>query len=63
MSEDTNVRISPTALKQLRAIKGQILIQDNQDKSIRQIIEEMVDKCHSSLNSSIALKDLSQVEE
>ena len=62
MSEDTNVRISPTALKQLRAIKGQILIQDNQDKSIRQIIEEMVEKCHSSIESSKVLKDLSQVE-
>ena len=47
MSDDTNVRISLVALKKLRAIKGQILIQDNEEKSIREIIEEMVWKSNS----------------
>ena len=63
MSEDINVRISPIAYQQLKRIKGLVLLEDGDNKSFRQIIEEMIEKCHSSLNSSIALKDLSQVEE
>ncbi len=60
---DINVRISPTALRQLKTIKGLILVEDGDNKSIKQIIEEMVDKCHSSIDSSKVLKEsLDQVE-
>ena len=55
-SDDTNIRISSKALHHLREIKGEILIRDHEEKSIKAIIEEIVEKCHSSIESSKVLK-------
>ena len=62
LSEDKNVRISSSCFKQLLTIKGEILLRDQENKPIRTIIEEMVEKCHSSIDSLTPLNDLSQVE-
>ena len=61
-SEQT-VRVSDSCHKKLLVLKGEILVRDKKNVSIGQIVEEMVDKCHSSIESYQPLTPLSQVEE